>query len=85
MPLAWTLDYTGESGNISKIFTTTMGASTDFESADLRRLLLNASFWCLDMESDITDSLNVDYVGAYQPTMFGFDTFQRGLKPKDYR
>ena len=85
MPIAWTLDYTGEDGNTSKVFTTTMGASVDLESEDLRRLLVNASFWGLGMEDVITADMNVDYVGDYQPTMFGFDTFQRGLKPSDFK
>lgn len=85
MPIAWTLEYKGEAGNTSKIFTTTMGASVDLESADLRRLIVNAGFWGLGMESSITDSLNVDYVGDYKPTMFGFDKFARGLKPADYK
>lgn len=85
MPLAWTLDYKGESGKTTKVFTTTMGASTDLESADLRRLIVNAGFWLLGMESAITPDLNVEYVGEYKPTMFGFDTFQRGLKPADYK
>lgn len=85
MPLAWTLDYTGEDGNVSKVFTTTMGASVDLESEDLRRLIVNASFWSLDMGDAIGKELNVDYVGEYRPTMFGFDEFQRGLKPQDYK
>lgn len=85
MPLAWTLEYQGEGGKTNKVFTTTMGASTDLESADLRRLIVNASFWLLGLESAITPDLNVNYVGEYKPTMFGFDTFQKGLKPSDYR
>lgn len=85
MPIAWTLNYKGENGKTSKIFTTTMGASVDLESADLRRLIVNASFWSLGMESAITDGLNVDYVGEYRPTMFGFDAFTKGLKPADYQ
>lgn len=85
MPIAWTRDYTGEDGNISKVFTTTMGASVDLESADLRKLIVNASFWCLEMEEEITDNMNVDYVGNYKPTMFGFDNFQKGLKPSDFK
>src|SRR5690554_6147137 len=85
MPIAWTLDYTGEDGNTAKVFTTTMGASTDLESEDLRRLLVNASFWGLDMGDIVTADMNVDYVGDYQPTMFGFDSFQKGLKPSDFK
>lgn len=85
MPIAWTLDYKGENGKTSKVFTTTMGASTDLESADLRRLIVNASFWSLGMESAITPDLNVEYVGDYKPIMFGFDAFKKGLKPSDYK
>lgn len=85
MPIAWTTNYTSEDGNTSKVFTTTMGASVDLESEDLRKLIVNASFWCLDMEQAITDNMNVDYVGDYQPTMFGFDKFQKGLKPADFK
>lgn len=85
MPIAWTLNYKGEGGKTSKVFATTMGASTDLESADLRRLIVNAGFWLLGMESEISDRLNVDYVGEYKPIMFGFDTFQKGLKPGDYK
>lgn len=85
MPIAWTLDYTGEEGNKSKVFTTTMGASVDLESEDLRRLIVNASFWSLDMEDAISQDLNVEFVGEYNPIMFGFDKFQRGMKPKDFK
>lgn len=85
MPIAWTLNYTGEDGNTSKVFTTTMGASVDLESEDLRRLIVNACFWSMDMEEEVTEDMNVDYVGDYQPTMFGFDKFQKGLKPNDFK
>jgi len=85
MPLAWTLNYKGEEGNTTKVFATTLGASTDLESADLRRLIINASLWGIGLESAITDALNVDYVGEYNPTMFGFDNFEKGLKPSDYK
>jgi len=85
MPVAWTLNYTGENGNISKVFNTTMGASVDLESEDLRKMIINASFWCLDMGELVEENMNVDYVGDYHPTMFGFDKFQRGLKPSDLK
>lgn len=85
MPIAWTLNYTGEDGKTSKIFSTTMGASEDLESRDLRRMIINASFWCLGMENEVKEDMNVDYVGEYHPTKFGFDNFKRGLKPADFR
>ena len=65
MPVAWTKTYTGKSGKTSKVFTTTMGAATDFESVGVRRMLINATYWALGMEDKITDSLNIDYVGEF--------------------
>ena len=84
MPLAWVKRFESKSGKKSKIFCTTMGAATDFESEDLRRMIVNASFWCLNMKDAIPDSANVDYVGEYDPTEFGFDIFKTGMKPSDF-
>ncbi len=84
MPLAWTKDFKSKSGNVAKIFCTTMGASTDFESEGLRRLIVNASFWCLGMEDKIPEAANVDFVGEYKPTRFGFGSYTKGVKPADY-
>ena len=84
MPLAWTKGYQSKSGKESRIFCTTMGASTDFRSEDLRRLVVNASIWCLGMEDKIPAKANVDIVGTYKPTAFGFGSFQKGTKPADY-
>lgn len=84
MPIAWTLPYKSNSGKEARIFCTTMGASTDFESEGLRRLIVNASFWCLEMEDSIPESANVDYVDPYKPTPFGFNIFAKGTTPKDY-
>ena len=35
--LVWTREYKGESGKVSKVICTTMGASVDLESEGLRR------------------------------------------------
>ena len=84
MPIAWTRIYTGKSGNTSRVFCTTMGASVDLLSEDLRRLLVNACYWGLELEDQIPDRSNVDYVGEYKPTFYGFGTYQRGVKPSDH-
>ena len=83
MPLVWLRDYRGEGGQRNKILTTTMGAATDLECAALRRLIVNACFWSVGLADQIPAKANVDYVGAYQPSAFGFGTFKRGLKPAD--
>jgi len=84
MPIAWTKGFKSKSGKENRIFCTTMGASTDFESEGLRRLVVNAAFWGLKMEDAIPESANVDYVDDYKPTAFGFGTFAKGLTPRDY-
>ncbi len=83
MPIAWTRAYTGETGKTSRIFFTTMGASVDLESEGLRRLLVNAVYWAIGLEKEIPVEANVDYVGEYEPTFFGFGEHRRGLEPSD--
>lgn len=84
MPVAWTKTYTGEKGNVARVFTTTMGASIDLANEDLRRLLINASLWAVGMEKQIPEKANVDFVSAYQPTMFSPALFKKGLFPSMY-
>ncbi len=84
MPLAWVRTYRTESGQDSRIFCTTMGAATDFESAGLRRLIVNATFWSARLDAEIRPDLNVDCVDGYQPTDFGFKAYQKGLRPADF-
>ncbi|MCW9712735.1 ThuA domain-containing protein [Aliifodinibius salicampi] len=85
MPVAWTKTYTSEQGNTGKVFTTTMGSSQDLESEGFRRLLVNACYWALEMEEEIPEKANVDIIGEYTPTKFGFGEFIKGLKPIDYK
>jgi hypothetical protein len=61
-----------------------MGHSYDFKSEGLRRLFVNAVYWCLEMEDEIPDAANVEYVGEYDPTDIGFGTFKTGVKPSDH-
>ncbi|MDF9799916.1 type 1 glutamine amidotransferase [Catalinimonas alkaloidigena] len=84
MPVAWTKSYQSESGKTARVFTTTMGASIDLQSEDLRRMMVNACFWTMEMEDQIPEEANVEYVGEYEPTMFGFGDHQKGLKPSDF-
>jgi hypothetical protein len=62
-----------------------MGSSTDLESEGFRRLLVNASYWCTGLESQIAERAKVDVVGEFKPTPFGFNGFVKGKKPSDYR
>ncbi len=83
MPIVWLRDYRGEKGRLSKIVTTTMGAAVDLENEDLRRLLVNACYWTLGLEDRIPERNNVEYVGDYRPSWFGFGQFRKGVRPAD--
>ena len=83
MPIAWTKTYEGAKGQKGRVFTTTMGASIDLKSEGLRRLLVNAAYWCVGLESKIPDRAKVDVVGTFEPTFYGFGKFRPGVKPKD--
>mgnify|MGYP001408382497 CR=1 FL=1 len=85
MPVAWTNAWVGPTGKTSRIFCTTMGAATDLESEGLRRLLVNASYWAVGLESRVPDKANVALVGEFKPTKFGFKAYVKGRKPADYK
>lgn len=86
MPLAWIRRLPVEGRDrLQRIFATTMGSSTDFANEGLRRLTVNAVFWCLAMEDQIVETLDTTPVGNYEPTPFGFNRFQKGLHPSDFQ
>ena len=84
MPIAWTKTYRGTGGQIGRVFTSTIGAATDLESEGLRRLLVNASYWCLGLEDKIPACADVRTVGEYQPTPFGFGKYKSGVRQADH-
>lgn len=84
MPIAWTKTYSSPSGKSARIFTTTMGSSQDLQSEGYRRLLVNACYWALAMESRISPDDSVNLVGDYRPTPFKFNGYTKGLRPGDH-
>jgi hypothetical protein len=86
MPVAWiheaALDSTPADGR--RVFTTTMGSSTDLESEGVRRMLVNAAYWCVGLADKIGDKSNVELVGEYKPSPFKFGGFKKGVKPSDH-
>jgi len=84
MPVAWTKTYSVAKGKTGRAFTTTMGASQDLLNEGVRRLLVNATYWAVGLESKIPEKANVDLVGEYAPTPFGFGAFLKGVRPKDH-
>jgi hypothetical protein len=79
MPIAWLRQPKNEAGRTNKVMTCTMGAATDLLNEGLRRLIVNGVFWALD--KPIPPRANVDLVGPYKPSAFGFDGFRKGVKP----
>jgi type 1 glutamine amidotransferase len=86
MPIAWSRNYkASDTGKEGRAFCTTMGASSDFTNEGLRRLVVNACFWAAGM--DVPAKADVDIVGPYQPTMYGFRKdadFPKDFKPQDF-
>ena len=87
MPVGWTKTYRvpGGHGKRGRVFTTTMGASTDLVAAGTRRMLVNAVYWCLEMENKIPrKGAKVDIVGKYNPRPFRSGGFKKNVKPADH-
>jgi azurin/glucose/arabinose dehydrogenase len=80
-PVVWTRLSKNEAGKTNKILCTTMGAATDFLNEGLRRLLVNAVYWGVGLA--VPAKADVALVGNYQPTMYGFDGYVKGVKPDD--
>ena len=72
MPVCWVKTYQGDDGQTGRVFTTTMGASEDFVEPGLRRIVINAAYWCLGMEDEIKPDSSIKFVAKYEPTRFGF-------------
>ncbi|HEX7376409.1 MAG TPA: PVC-type heme-binding CxxCH protein [Pirellulales bacterium] len=88
MPLAWLKPYTAPSGKTGQAFCTTMGASIDFTSEGLRRLIVNAAYYLSGLGDKIPEKANVELVGKFEPTFYGFKNNehwqQQALKPADF-
>ena len=85
MPVAWTKTYSMDGGPTGRVFTTTMGAATDMVSAGTRRMLVNGCYWAAGLESQIPAASNVEIVGTFEPTAFGFNGAKKGIKPEAMR
>ncbi|QVL34146.1 ThuA domain-containing protein [Telmatocola sphagniphila] len=73
LPVAWVRTWTGNTGKTARVFHTTMGSAEDYRNPGLRRLTVNAVYWCLNREKQIDPTSSVDPVGKYEPLPSGFD------------
>jgi hypothetical protein len=81
MPVAWVRDRKTEFGKDFRVFCSTMGSSTDLQNEGLRRLIVNAAYWCLKLP--VPRKADVNYVDPYKPTRYGFNGYRKGVKPAD--
>lgn len=81
-PITWIREFENSNGKRNKIFTTTMGAASDLDDPDLRRLIVNACYWGLDLE--VPQKADVTVPASYQPTFFGFNSFKTETRPVDH-
>lgn len=81
LPVAWTKPWQTSTGKVARVFQSTMGSGTDLQSAGLRRLIINAAYWCLEMERAISATSSVEIVGDYKPLESGFNYPELGVKP----
>lgn len=82
LPVAWFKHWQTSEGKQARVFQSTMGSGTDLENPGLRRLIINAVYWGLGLESAITPTRSVAIVGTYQPLKSGFNYPAIGVVPK---
>lgn len=82
-PAAWLRKYRFKDGKQGRAFCTTQGASEDILSEGVRRMIVNAIFWCMEMEDDINAEADVSFVGPYNPSTFSFKPSVTDAKPGD--
>lgn len=85
MPIAWikSYEYPGPGSEKGKAFVTTMGSAADLTSEGFRRLLVNAAYHLSGLE--VPAKANVQLVGEYEPSAYGFKGHVKGRKPADYK
>lgn len=82
LPVAWTKTFAGAEDKPARVFTTTMGHSYDFKDEGVRRMFVNAAYWCVGLEDAIPERADVAYVGDYDPSDIGFGTHKTGVMPE---
>ena len=69
--LAWLHPYVAPDGKTKgEAFCTTAGASCDFVSEGLRRIVINASYHLTGLK--VPEKADVDYVDPFYPSFYGF-------------
>lgn len=83
-PLAWLHTYTTPDGQSEgRSFCTTAGASVDFVSEDLRRLIVNAAYHLTGQ--DVPSEADVSFVDPFYPSFYGFIRVENYWKDADLK
>ena len=82
-PCAWVREYSFDGGPKGRAFCSTQGASEDIESEGVRRMIVNATLWCMKMEEHIKADADVSLVGQYNPSTFNFKPSIKDARPDD--
>ena len=82
-PAAWVRNYSFKGGPEGRAFCSTQGGSEDILSEGVRRMIVNATLWCMSMEDHIKADADVSFVGPYNPTTFNFKPSINDAKPSD--
>lgn len=85
MPLVWTREFDAKDGRRTRTMCSTIASAVDFQSEDLRRLVVNGCYWLLNMEEQIVKRANVDFVGDYKASYYGRNEFVKGRTPAYYQ
>ena len=87
-PLAWLHTYVSPNSSRGTTFCTTMGASVDLVSEDLRRLIVNGTYHLCGLE--VPQKADVAYVDSFYPSFYGYTKNQKNywklenMQPDDY-
>lgn len=82
LPVAWFKNWRTSGGKEARVFQSTMGSGSDLKCPGLRRLIINAVYWGVGLESALNATRSVDFVGTYEPLESGFDYGRLGVVPK---
>ena len=74
-PLAWLHTYVSPNASKGTTFCTTMGASVDLVSEDLRRLIVNATYHLCGLE--VPQKADAAYVDPFYPSFYGYTKNQK--------
>ncbi len=82
LPVAWYKNWQTSGGKQARVFQSTMGSGTDLRNAGLRRMIINAVYWGMGMEAEISPTRSVEPVGEYKPLESGFAYKEIGVVAK---